>query len=154
MQQLIHSFDADGYYTGSSDLPPGAIGANPEEATLDHLPEFDTASERLRRVDGAWTVEAIPKPEPEPEPEPPPPQFPRFYGNEKLDLFTPSEQYAVAEAASTDPLVALTFYRMINAAYMSYESPETEQGLTLLEDKGLLLPNRKAEIVAEMQPSV
>lgn len=80
--------------------------------------------------------------------------WPKFTGNAKLDLFTPAEQFAVAEAAATDPLVALTFYRMINAVYMSYEDPETEQGLVLLQDKGLLLPNRKAEIVAKMQPTV
>lgn len=59
---------------------------------------------------------------------------------------------AVAEAAATNPIVALTFYRMINAAYMSYEDPETEQGLGVLVDAGLLPPERKAEIVSAMQP--
>lgn len=154
MTTLVHSFDADGYYEGSAEMPPGAAGVNPEVATLDPLPEFDHTAERLRRVNGAWTVEAIPKPEPEPEPEPLPPQFPRFYGNEKLDLFTPAEQLAIVTATMTDPLVKLAYDRLLGSAYWTYESPETEQGLALLQDKGLLLPTRKVEIVAKMQPSV
>lgn len=154
MNTLIHTFDADGYYVGSSEMPPFAAAPNPACATLDQLPGFDPATERARWVAGAWVVELIPPPEPVvgPEPEKPEPQFPRFYGNAKLDLFTPAEQFAVAEAAATNPLVALTFYRMINAVYMSYEDPETEAGLSLLESRGLLTEERKAQIVEQMQP--
>ncbi|MDL5036861.1 hypothetical protein QRD40_10935 [Comamonas sp. Y6] len=79
--------------------------------------------------------------------------YPRFVGNEKLDLFTQSEQLAVVTATMTDPIVKLLYDRMIGAAYMSYEDPETEQGLALLESKGLLTPERKAEIVVQMQPA-
>lgn len=69
MTPLIHTFDADGYYLGSSELPPFAGDCNPDVATLDELPAYDPQTQRLRRVSGAWVVEAIPAPEPTPEPE-------------------------------------------------------------------------------------
>ena len=148
----IHTFDADGYYCGTSELPPGAAGVNPEVATLDPLPDFNPLTECARRASGAWTIEALPLPEPESGPEPLPPQFPRFYGNANLDLFTQAEQLEVVTATMTDPMVKLMYDRLINAAFWTYEDPETEQGLSLLVSKGLLTEERKAEIVAEMQP--
>lgn len=78
--------------------------------------------------------------------------YPQFRGNEKLDLFTPSEQLAVVTATITDPVVKLLYDRLLGAAYWSYEDAETELGLALLVEKGLLTPERKAEIVAAMQP--
>lgn len=78
--------------------------------------------------------------------------YPRFVGNEKLDLFTLQEQLAVVEATMTDPMVKLMYDRLLGAAYLSYEDPETEQGLALLVDKGLLTPERKAEVVQQMLP--
>lgn len=101
---------------------------------------------------GVWTVEALPLPEPDPVPDPLPPQFPRYYGNQKLDIFTPSEQLAVVTATMADPMVKLMYDRLLGAAYLTYEDPETEQGLSLLVGKGLLTEERKAEIVGEMQP--
>lgn len=148
----IHTFDVDGYYCGTSEMPPGAAGVNPEVATLDPLPDFDPLTECARRVSGAWTVEALPLPEPEPEPEPSPLQYPRFYGNAKLDLFTQAEQLEVVTATMTDPMVKLMYDRLLGAAYLTYEDQETEQGLSLLVSKGLLTEERKAEIVTEMQP--
>ena len=85
-------------------------------------------------------------------PEPVSLAYPRFVGNEKLDLFTLQEQMAVVTATMTDPMVKLMYDRLLGAAYLSYEDPETEQGLPLLVDKGLLTPERKAEIVQQMQP--
>lgn len=78
--------------------------------------------------------------------------WPRFVGNQKLDLFTKTEQLAVVAATMTDPMVKLLYDRLLGAAYLTYEDPETEQGLALLVDKGLITPERKAEIVAAMQP--
>lgn len=80
------------------------------------------------------------------------PTWPRFYGNEKLDLFTSAEQLSVVEAAMTDSRVKLMYDRLLGAAFLSYEDPETEQGLSVLVEKNLLTPARKAEIVAQMQP--
>lgn len=77
---------------------------------------------------------------------------PRFVGNQKLDLFTQAEQLAVVTASMSDPMVKLLYDRLLGAAFWSYEDPETEQGLAVLVDKGLLTPERKAEIVAAMQP--
>lgn len=78
--------------------------------------------------------------------------YPRFVGNEKLDLFTIQEQLAVVEATMTDPVVKLMYDRLLGSAYLTYEDPETEQGLSLLVDKNLLTPERKSDIVALMQP--
>lgn len=82
----------------------------------------------------------------------PKPAYPRFRGNEKLDLFTQAEQLAVVTATMTDPAVKLMYDRLLGATYLTYEDPETEAGLTLLVGKELLTPERKAEIVAAMQP--
>ena len=95
--------------------------------------------------------EVLAPPEPEfIEPEEMPPQYPIFVGNQKLDLFTRAEQLAVVEATMTDPMVKLMYDRLLGAAYLAYEDAETEQGLQLLVDKGLLTVARKAEIVARM----
>lgn len=156
--ELIHSFDADGYYTGSAERPwdpvqeAGAL-INEAVATLDPVPVFEPQTERARRVDGAWTVEAILLPEPNLEPEQAlPPVWPKFFGNAKLDLFTRDEQLAVVMATMSDPVVKLMYDRLLGAAYWSYEDPETEEGLSFLVSKDLLTVERKAEIVAAMQP--
>ena len=78
--------------------------------------------------------------------------WPRFVGNQKLDLFTQAEQLAVVTAAMSDPVVKLLYDRLLGAAFLTYEDPETEQGLSLLVSKGLITQERKAAIVAEMQP--
>lgn len=78
--------------------------------------------------------------------------YPTFAGNAKLDMFTHSEQLAVVEAALSDPQVKLMYDRLLNAEYVTYENPETEYGLQLLLDKGLITQDRKVDIVAAMQP--
>lgn len=80
------------------------------------------------------------------------PAWPRFFGNQKLDLFTQAEQLTVVTATITDPVVKLLYDRLLGSAYLTYEDAETEQGLAMLVDKGLLTTGRKAEIVAAMQP--
>lgn len=80
----------------------------------------------------------------------PPPTYRKFYGNEKLDLFTQAEQLAVVEATMTDPMVKLMYDRLLSAAFLTYEDPETERGLQLLVAKGLLTQERKAQIVSAM----
>lgn len=92
----------------------------------------------LAQADGTWGAPAT--------------EWPRFVGNEKLDLFTPSEQLAVVAATMTDPMVKLAYDRLIGAAFWTYEDPETEQGLAMLESKGIITAARKAQIVAAMQP--
>lgn len=89
------------------------------------------------------------------EPEPvdhPPTVYPQFRGNAKLDLFTPAEQLAIVTATMSDPLVKLMYDRLLGAAYLTYEDVETEYGLQLLLDKGLITQDRKVAIVAAMQP--
>lgn len=82
----------------------------------------------------------------------PSPTYRKFYGNEKLDLFTQGEQLAVVTATMSDPVVKLLYDRLLGAAFLTYEDPETEQGLSLLVQKGLIAEERKAEIVSAMQP--
>lgn len=76
--------------------------------------------------------------------------YPRFEGNHKLDLFTPEEQLAIVTATMVDPVVKLVYDRFIGASYLTYADSETEQGLSLMVDKGLLTPERKLEIVTTM----
>lgn len=76
--------------------------------------------------------------------------FPRFIGNAKLDLFTPAEQLAVVTATMTDPVVKLLYDRLIGAAYLTYEDPEMERGLSLLVVKELLTMERKEQIITAM----
>lgn len=80
----------------------------------------------------------------------PPSTYRKFYGNEKLDLFTMPEQLAVVTATQADPEVKLMYDRLLGAAFLTYEDPEVEQGLQLLVTKGLLMQERKVEIVDVM----
>lgn len=104
-------------------------------------PEYNPQTHGCFWRDGAWEIVAA---------QPAAQVFKRFYGNEKLDLFTQAEQLAVVEATMTDPMVKLMYDRLLGAAYLTYEDVETEQGLQLLVDKELLTAARKAEIVAHM----
>lgn len=94
----------------------------------------------IARADGTWGAGVLPV------------VWPRFVGNQKLDLFTLEEQLEVVTATQADPVVKLLYDRLLGASYWSYEDEETEHGLALLVEKGLLTPERKAEIVAAMQP--
>ena len=85
-----------------------------------------------------------------PPPVTPTQQYNRYYGNAKLDLFTTAEQLAVVEAGQTDAYVKLMYDRLLGAAYLTYESEETKQGLDLLVSKGLLTPERREEIATVM----
>lgn len=94
----------------------------------------------IARADGTWGPGVLPV------------EWPRFVGNQKLDLFTLEEQLEVVTATQADPVVKLLYDRLLGASYWSYEDAETERGLALLVEKGLLTLTRKAEIVAAMQP--
>lgn len=85
-------------------------------------------------------------------PPPPPPCYPQFTALEMLDLLTEAEQLAVVNATMTNAAVKLWYDRMIAAAFVTYEDPRTEGGLQALVDSGLITAERKAEIVAAMQP--
>lgn len=87
-----------------------------------------------------------------PEPQPAPPVYPQFTALQMLDLFTDAEQLAVVEATMSSPAVKLWYDRLIAATFVTYEDPRTEGGLQALVDAGLLTPERKAVIVAAMQP--
>lgn len=115
-------------------------------------PAYDPETEQLvegkpELVEGqwrqAWTVEPLP---------PEPVVYPQFTALEVLDLFTEPEQLAIVGATMSVPAVKLWYDRLIAATYVTYEDPRTEGGLAALVDAELLTPQRKAEIVAAMQP--
>lgn len=116
----------------------------------DH-PNYDPLTEQLveesyrRDDDGVWYK--VYKVEPKPTPKT---HYNIYTGNAKLDLFTVEEQLAVVEATLTDPVVKLTYDRLINADFITYEDPSMELGLSLLVAKGLLTEFRKDKIVESM----
>ena len=87
-----------------------------------------------------------------PEPaDPLPPEPPKqFTSLQFLDLFTESEQLAVATAAMQSPQVKLWYDRTLAAMFVTLADPRTEGGLTALVGAGLLTAERKAAIVAAM----
>lgn len=107
---------------------------------------------KIVSIDGGFAVVDPPKPEEPPAPEPEPPGYPHFTALQMLDLFTQAEQLAVVQATMTVPEVKLWYDRLLAADYVTYEDPRTEEGLRALVDAALLTSERKAEIVAAMQP--
>ena len=67
-----------------------------------------------------------------------------------LDLFTESEQIAVASAAMSNVQAKLWYDRTLAAEFVTLADPRTEAGLTALTDIGLLSKERKAVIIASM----
>ena len=100
-------------------------------------------------AEALWTQadDMLNNPEPEPEP-----SYPQFTALELLDLFTEDEQLAVVQATMANAAVKLWYDRMIAATFVTYEDPLTEGGLQALVDAELLTSERKAQIVAAMQP--
>lgn len=80
------------------------------------------------------------------------PYYPQFTALEMLDLFTEAEQLAVVQATMSSPAVKLWYDRLIAATFVTYEDPRTDGGLQALVTAGLITAERKAEIVAAMQP--
>lgn len=99
----------------------------------------------------AWLEDGN-EPLPPPDPEPLPPQYPRLTALEMLDQFTEAEQLGVVAATMTEPAIKLWYDRLIAATYVTYDDPRTEAGLQALVDAELITPERKADIVAAMQP--
>jgi len=80
----------------------------------------------------------------------PAPVYPQFTSLQFLDLFTESEQLAVATAAMQSAQVKLWYDRTLAAMFITLADPRTEGGLTALVGAGLLTAERKAAIVAAM----
>lgn len=102
-------------------------------------------------IENGFSVAPVPEPEiPE---QPQPAAYPRFSALEMLDLFTEAEQLAVVQATMANAAVKLWYDRMIAATFVTYEDPRTDGGLQALVTAGLITAERKAEIVAAMQPT-
>lgn len=83
-------------------------------------------------------------------PEPAPPVPIKFSSLDFLDLFTESEQLAVASAAMTNVQAKLWYDRTLAAEFVTLEDPRTEAGLDALVVMGLITATRKAEIAGAM----
>ena len=150
--KIVSQLDANGYFVspviaydspleeGVFLIPGGAVDVEPPV-----IPEGQRA-----RWQGGWVFEVIPQPESEPAPEPGPPQPKRVTSLQFLDLFTESEQLAVATAAMQSAQVKLWYDRTLAASFVTLADPRTEGGLTALVGAGLLTAERKAAIVAAM----
>jgi len=106
-------------------------------------------------VENGQMVLRDPPPQEETQPEtedPATPGYPTFTPLELLELFTEDEQLAVVSATMSSPAIKLWYDKLLAAGFITYEDPRTEAGLQALVDNGLLAPERKADIVAAMQP--
>ena len=84
------------------------------------------------------------------EPEPAPPVALNLSSLTFLDLFTESEQIAVASAAMTNVHAKLWYDRTLAAEFITLDDPRTESGLDALVAMGLITEPRKTEIAAGM----
>lgn len=143
----VYTWDGQRIFVGSAAVDLSA--PMPVRSTLAAPPE--TSGTEVARWTGAgWEV--LPERPPAPEPPPTPVVYPQFTALEVLDLFTEGEQLAIVAATMSVPAVKLWYDRLIAATFVTYEDPRTEGGLQALVDAELLTPQRKAEIVAAMQP--
>ena len=78
--------------------------------------------------------------------------YPVFVGNAKFDLFTEDERATILQATQHNADVLLLVNRLSGAAFVSYEDPEMDLGLSLLVQAGLLTQERKDAIVQLMLP--
>ena len=84
------------------------------------------------------------------EPEPAPPVALNLSSLTFLDLFTESEQIAVASAAMSNVQAKLWYDRTLAAEFITLNDPRTEAGLDALVSIGLLTAERKTAIIASM----
>lgn len=75
---------------------------------------------------------------------------PRFVPLDFLDLFTESEQLAVAQAAMVNSQVKLWYDRMLAATYITIDDPRTVAGIQALVIAGLITQSRADAVVAAM----
>ena len=83
-------------------------------------------------------------------PPPPPPPEKTFSSLEFLDLFTESEQLAIAQLALQSAQAKLWYDRMLAANYVVASDPRTSAGLDFLVAMGLISTGRRAEIWGAM----
>lgn len=105
-------------------------------------PPFNSANQGAFFREGAWVVENAQVPEMPPK---------QFSSLEFLDLFTGSEQLAVATAAMQSAQVKLWYDRTLAAMFITLADPRTAAGLDALVAMGLLTATRRDEIIGAMQ---
>lgn len=98
-------------------------------------------------IDGGFAVIDKPETEPEPHPEPEPYNKTQFSVLEFRDRFTIEEQIAIRQAQFTDMEVGLVYDNFQAAQFIDIEDPRVEQGIDLYIAKGLLDPERKAQLL-------
>lgn len=82
-------------------------------------------------------------------PPPPPPQYKTVFSVlEFRARFTQNEQLAIKTATYTDPAVGLVYDDFLAAQFVDLTDARVEAGIDLYIGKGLLEPDRKAELLA------
>lgn len=74
----------------------------------------------------------------------------RFTPLEFLDMFTASEQTAIATKAMSNVQVKLVYDRVLAATFITADDPRVEAGLTLFVNEGIIEEGRKFSILAAM----
>lgn len=105
-------------------------------------PAYNRQSQGAFFRDGAWVVEDAQPPVVPPK---------HFTSLEFLDLFTETEQLAIAAAAMQSAQVKLWYDRLLAAMFITLADPRTAAGLDALVAMGLLTATRRDEIIGAMQ---
>jgi len=143
-------------YTGSYDaqespLEPGVF-LTPAASTDVQPPVFSSEAHSCKFMGTAWVVAVLPSEAIVPEAQPDYPPVPKQLSSLLyLDLFTEAEQLQVVTATMQSAQVKLWYDKMLAAEYITLADARTEQGLDVLVELSLLTPERKAQIITEMQ---
>lgn len=151
MEKIVSQLSADGYFIGAaladeSPLEPGVF-LIPSGAIIRLPPHEIRPGKRYKpAVGGGWSEEDIPKPTPEPEQ---PEEAQKVLSvREFRQRFTLAEQVAIRAASFSDMEVGLTYDEFLSAQFIDVTDPATAAGVDLYISKGLLLGERRDELLA------
>lgn len=83
----------------------------------------------------------------------PPPAAPKRYNwLGFMDLFTPDEQFAIAQAAMTVTTIKLWYDKALGASFIALDDPRTVEGVNSLVPAGLLTSGRAAAVLRGEAP--
>lgn len=136
------------YYAADGVISQQPIEGGVEISREQYLEALEgIAQGHIVTIEGGFAVGPKPEPEKEPEPEPEPYNKTQFSVLEFRDRFTIDEQLAIRQAQLTDMEVGLVYDNFQAAQFIDIEDPRVEQGIDLYISKGLLAPERKADLL-------
>lgn len=136
------------YYAAEGQISQSPIEGGIEITQAQYAEALDgMIAGQIVTIYGGFAVIDKPEPEPVPEPEPEPQYKTQFSVLEFRDRFTIEEQIAIRQAQLTDMEVGLVYDNFQAAQFIDIEDPRVEQGIDLYIAKGLLAPERKAQLL-------